>query len=319
MSEQRENNLKRLRETNEKVESTPLLLKKAKVVAEPPISKDTMDVIYHWDKSEGTMEEGKKRDGNMYVKYVKDRKKCFNMLCEMTVVESCMYEFGDLNVPVWNDWQKKDDTVTNPQKAKYTMVLKPGYPDHMADRAEKMGDRQKECMKWIDEKYHQMMDFARDHDIVKCSEAAQASIYTYYDMSYCFAKNDTVTLKRSVCDWNQCSTPVRYWKKKKDGTFGQFYPTELPADSVVMASVNFKFYNFQDNGNWKHGVSGELGKDIIVVWMPKARTVDEIEKEHKEKRQAIKDKVRLMKEDATDDFVEDEESDPLADIPIIDF
>ena len=122
---------------------------------------------------------------------------------ELTVVESCMYEYGDLNVPVWNDWQNKDDTVTDPKQAKYKLVLKPAYPDHMAARAEKMGERQKECMRWIDTKYHEVMDFARDHDIVKCSEAAKASIYQYYDMSYCFAKNDTVTLKRSISDFNQ--------------------------------------------------------------------------------------------------------------------
>ena len=44
-----------------------------------------------------------------------------------------------------------------------------------------------------------------------------------------------------------------------------------------------------------------------------------LKRDHKEKRQAIKDKLKAMEEDATDDFVEEEESDPLADIPIIDF
>ena len=58
----------------------------------------------------------------------------------------------------------------------------------------------------------------------------------------------------------------------------QFYPTELPVDSVVMASVHFYFYNFQElmeTGNM--AFQAKMGKDIIVIWMPKQRSVDEIE------------------------------------------
>lgn len=276
----REKNLKRLREPSE-YSSAPLLLpgnhlKKIKLAIQA--ENEDLGEIVHWNNKErGEIKIGTKRDGSLFLKYVDrehNRRNLFTMLCELQVVESCMYEDGDLNV------ETPYGTVTDPKKAKYKLTLSTGYPENLKSREEKMGDQQKECVKWLHELNNKLIDFADDNDIIESKTNATSFM----------KEDDRIELKRNICDFRGNPTPVKYWRKNKEGRFERFFPAEIPVGAVVLASVYPRLYNFERDGVQKCGMVGDLGEDLIVVYSPKARTVEEIEAEkRKEEKKSVKD------------------------------
>lgn len=276
----RENNLKRLREPSD-YSSAPLLLpgnhlKKIKLAIQA--ENEDLGEIVHWNKEgRGEIKIGTKRDGSLFLKYVDrehNRRNLFTMLCELQVVETCMYEDGDLNV------ETPYGTVTDPKKAKYKLTLSTGYPENLKSREKKMGDQQKECVKWLHQLNKKLIDFADDNDIIESKTNATSFI----------KDDDRIELKRNICDFRGNPTPVKYWRKNKEGRFERFFPAEIPVGAVVLASVYPRLYNFERDGVQKCGMVGDMGEDLIVVYSPKARTVEEIEAEkRKEETKSVKD------------------------------
>ena len=87
-----------------------------------------------------------------------------------------------------------------------------------------------------------------------------------------------------------------------------------------MATMNPRMYNFKENssGRWKHGVVGDLGQDVIVIWMPKARSLEEIKEVMKRAREEVKERKQEKEEDERKHRRENPK-DVLQDIPFIEF
>ena len=151
---------------------------------------------------------------------------------------------------------------------------------------------------WLDEKVKAILNKAHEESI--CEETP-ADVNTFMESSTSFVKGSTIELKRNICDFNQLATPLRFWRKGEDGTFVRFYPTEIPVDSIVVVSMYPRMYNFREKSSnkVKYGVVGDLGEDIIVVWMPKPRTSEEIQEEMQAKRDEIKKKLEEEEESNT--------------------
>jgi len=311
----REETLKRLRDNRHNEESAPLLMKKQKVEVVAS-SDEEINQSYHWNRTSGTLQISKKRDGSQYIRYVKDRKNLFTTLSEFKVVESWTFENGNLNLPVFEYGQ--DRTCYNPKKAKYKLVLTTHYPEKLKEREKSMLTEQKDCFAWLEDKVDEILTMAHDQKI--CETAHQGEFKQFMDVSTSFVKGSTIELKRNVCDFNEIPTPIRYWKKTAAGDFQRFYPTEIPKDSVVMATMNPRMYNFKDKSSnqWKHGVVGDLGQDVIVIWMPKARSMEEIEEYKNRAREEVKGR-KQEKKDEERKRQEENPKDALQDIPFIEF
>lgn len=307
--------LKRLRGNHHDEKSAPLLFKKQKVeiVAQ---TDEEINQSYHWGRTEGTLQISNKRDGSQYIRYVKDRKNLFTTLCEFKVVDSWTFEDGNLNVPVYE--YGRDRTVYNPKKAKYRLLLTTHYPEKLKERETSMLSEQKDCFKWVEDKVEEILTMAHDQEI--CQTAHQGDFKQFMNVSTSFVKGSTIELKRNLCDFQGNATPIRYWKKTAAGDFHRFFPTEIPKDSVVMATMNPRMYNFKENssGRWKHGVVGDLGQDVIVIWMPKARSLEEIKEVMKRAREEVKERKQEKEEDERKHRRENPK-DVLQDIPFIEF
>ena len=96
-----------------------------------------------------------------------------------------------------------------------------------------------------------------------------------------FLNSTTMELKRPIQTYRGDPNPVRYWKKTKQGHYERFNPSEIRKGALVIAQYLPKPYCFQDDRTkeWKHGSTAELGRDLIVIWMPKPRSKEEIERE----------------------------------------
>ena len=130
MSISREETKKRLREeAKANMESAPMVKHVAKAMKTSVKSLkaiETLDDQYHWDKPEdGKVIIAEKRDGSGYVRYVHLEYLRKNRIITgepMLVVDSCMFEDGNLGVERISRKTGKAWTERNPKKAKYELA-----------------------------------------------------------------------------------------------------------------------------------------------------------------------------------------------------
>jgi len=263
-------------------------------------ANETLDDQYHWDKPEdGKVIIAEKRDGSGYVRYVHqeyDRKNRVITGEPMLVVDSCMLEDGNLGVERTNRKTGKSWTEKNPKKAKYELLLSAGVPDRAPDTLKaKLKESQPKFVASVKTLLTDMIQEAVSSGIWDDALGEMKSkdwIKKGFDNDAHFTTKDgNIELKRNIQSYRGDPQPVRYWKKNGEGHYVQFFPAEIPIGALVIPQYYPKPYCFKDNSSndWRYGSTAELGRDLIIVCMPKPRTKEEIlkEKEEKEtKRQA---------------------------------
>tara|TARA_A100001015_G_scaffold315064_1_gene425980 strand:+ start:26 stop:1027 length:1002 start_codon:yes stop_codon:yes gene_type:complete len=324
----RAQNMKRLRETQVKPESTPLnvhVKKAMKTSANHVKANEKLDEQYHWDSNVGTITTAEKRDGSQYVKYVHPggsyRSKPFITTGEpMLVTDSCMFEDGNLGVerPYGDPALKKKFTETNPKKAKFELTLSVGTPESLEE-----AERKK-----LKESQPIFLESVKDLVKDMWTEGRKAGIYddclgerpfgSWLRKGKHFIKPDgSMEFKRPIQGFRGDPNPVRYWKKVEEGHYERFYPAEIPIGSLVTPQYIPKPYCFNDGQQWRHGTTAELGRDLIVHWMPTPRTKEEIRKDQeaaKAKKLAAEEEKRKKSEEER----KKREVESLKDVPIFD-
>jgi len=307
MSISREETKKRLREeAKEDIESAPMVKHVAKAMktsVNSLRSDETLEDQYHWDKPDGgKIIIAEKRDGSGYVRYVHQQYERKNRIITgepMLVVDSCMFEDGNLGVERTNRKTGKSWTERNPKKAKYELLLLTGYPNNsgLPDSLKaKLNESQPKFVASVKTLLTDMIQEAVSSGIWDDALGEMKSkdwIQKGFDNDTHFTTKDgKIELKRNIQSYRGDPQPVRYWRKNKEGHYEQFFPAEIPIGSLVIPQYYPKPYCFKDGNEWRYGSTAELGRDLIVVCMPKPRTKEEIlkEKEEKEaKRQAERD------------------------------
>lgn len=293
-TETREEIQVRLQKKRKAISSAPMLLPKdhlAKVMKPSPSGKkQTLDKQYHWNNKTSRV-IAKEWRGKHYINYVQaDDRKHPVTLSAMTVKKSCLGEDGTLGV-VYNDFVQKV-----PHDAYYELVLSTGIPSHMDEWAVKNNKEkeQNDCFNFVKNIANDMVQEGIDSNIWEHAIGEQdpkewaASGHSYIDRD----GENTFTLKRKVQpQWGDLPS-MRYWRKTRAGDYEQYYPAEIPVGALVIAQFTPKAYCFDKGGEYVHGSSFDLERDLIVIWSPPARTKEEIQAETKrfEEEQGLKRK-----------------------------
>jgi hypothetical protein len=299
------------------MESAPMVTHVAKAMKTSVNSlkaNETLDTQYHWDKPEdGKVIIAEKRDGSGYVRYVHQKYERSNRSITgepMLVVDSCMLEDGNLGVERTNRKTGKTWTERNPKKAKYELLLSAGVPDSAPPSLKaKLKESQPKFIKSVKTLLTDMIQEAVSSGIWDDALGERKSkdwIKRGFDNDAHFTTKDgCIELKRNIQSYRGDPQPVRYWKiNKEEGHYEQFFPAEIPIGALVIPQYYPKPYCFLDDktNEWKYGSTAELGRDLIVICMPKPRTKEEILKEKEEKE------AKLLKEK------EEKEAKRLADL-----
>ena len=301
----REETKKRLREeAKEDIVSAPMVKHVAKAMKTSTSSlqaNETLEDQYHWDKPEdGKVIIAEKRDGSGYVRYVHQQYERKNRIITgepMLVVDSCMFEDGNLGVERTNRKTGKTWTERNPKKAKYELLLSPGVPDRVPDTLKaKLKESQPKFVASVKTLLTDMIQEAVSSGIWDDALGEMKSkdwVQKGFDNDAHFTTKDgNIELKRNIQSYRGDPQPIRYWKRNKEGHYEQFFPAEIPIGALVIPQYYPKPYCFKDGNDWRYGSTAELGRDLIVVCMPTPRTKEEILKEREEKeakRQAERD------------------------------
>ena len=292
----RSENLKRVREEASKdIASAPLVTHVAKAMKTSVVNlkpNEKLEEQYHWD-SEGTkIVVSERRNGSQYVRIVHEdyERRNRTLTCEpMFVVDSCLGEDGNLGVPrpyTNAEGEEKMFTENNPKKAKYELILSAGTPDAISDSYRgKLKESQPRFVNSVKELMNDMWQEGFQAGIYDDALGEQEKEAWLKNQTSSLLKQDedgtvTITLKRPIQSYRGDPNPVRYWKKTPQGHVERFNPAEIKKGALVIAQYFPKPYCFQDDntGEWKHGSTAELGRDLIVVWMPKPRTKEEIKR-----------------------------------------
>ena len=292
----RSENLKRVREEATKdIASAPLVTHVAKAMKTSVVNlspNEKLEEQFHWD-SEGTkIVVSERRNGSQYVRIVHEDHERRNrtLTCEpMFVVDSCLGEDGNLGVPrpyTNAEGEEKMFTENNPKKAKYELLLSVGTPDAISDNyKKKLNESQPKFVNSVKELLNDMWQEGLEAGIYDDALGEQEKEAWLKKQTSSFFKVDgdgkvTIELKRPIQSFRGDPNPVRYWKKTPQGHVERFNPAEIKKGALVIAQYFPKPYCFYDKDAkaWKHGSTAELGRDLIVVWMPKPRTKDEMKR-----------------------------------------
>jgi hypothetical protein len=300
----RDETKKRLREEAKEakanMESAPMVTHVAKAMKTSTNSlkpNETLEDQYHWDKPEdGKVIIAEKRNGSCYVRYVHqdyERKNRIITGAPMLVKDSCMYEDGNLGVERTNRKTGRTWTERSPKKAKYELLLSTGVPDSAPPSLKaKLKESQPKFVASVTKLLKTMIQDAVEIGIWDDALGEMKSkdwIQKGFDNDTHFTTKDGhIELKRNIQSYRGDPQPVRYWKKNENGHHVQFFPAEIPVGALVIPQYYPKPYCFKDDNSneWKYGSTAELGRDLIVVCMPKPRTKEEILKEKEDKTQA---------------------------------
>ena len=216
------------------------------------------------------------------------------------------FEDGNLGVERTNRKNGKSWTENNPKKAKYELLLSVGVPEGIPESLNaKLKESQPKFVVSVNKLLRNMIQegiSAGIYDDALGEMKSETWIeHGFTNDSHFINKDNIIELKRNIQSYRGDPQPVRYWKKNKEGRYEQFFPAEIPIGSLVIPQYYPKPYCFKDGDDWKYGSTAELGRDLIVVCMPKPRTKEEIERERKEKEAKRQEERNASTNAALDD------------------
>lgn len=180
-------------------------------------------------------------------------------------------------------WQQlgKDGNLgqfsNDPNKARFTVGLDMGCPEELKEIFPNMEEEQKQFFQKLQTicKEHMEMAFVQvedpSWDICKgdkeMEEFVKAANYS------CIKEvkdenNDTfnvIQTQRRLTDFQGNPNPPVFWKSNTNGEYEVIEPRYIPKGAVIQCTGTLRAYKVNAD---MYGVSMDLGRDIIVVWMP---------------------------------------------------
>lgn len=276
------------------------------VIPEPPQKKVCKATLRqcHYDKTLVTYITKTKNNGEKYIRLsipgMENKAMPPLTLAPFLVRYSDLGEDGTLGKKM-GKW-----TVNDPKRAKYSVTLTKGVPDHCKKDAALYVAPQDKCFEWVRTTAQEMMRMAFNDDEVWADakkSLPQDEEAFVAGANFAFLKTDhdenddeieVLKLERRLLDFHGNTQRPVFWKKVAAGTYEPIDPAYIPRHALVIPSISFRTYCFRENGKVKYGVSGDLGGDIVVVWMSKPKTKEELEAEKeaeskKQVQQALSD------------------------------
>lgn len=168
--------------------------------------------------------------------------------------------------------------VEDPEKARFVLALEKGIPEVCSyELRNGLRDQQAD----IDRLYElgmEGMEYAYNANVwPELTDCDIEEFVSGANISYMRTRRtseddetevEVIELKRKLTDFNGNDNRPQFWRYK-NGVIEPFDIQNLPSGSLVVPTVSIRYWGFMENGNPKYGASADLGKDIMVVWMPK--------------------------------------------------
>lgn len=167
-------------------------------------------------------------------------------------------------------------TVTDVNKARYTASLEPGCPEELSKLLPTLEEEQKEFMGVLKHVCDSHMEHAYHHDDTSWNRTRDERELEEFVSSAnysCFKtvkdeNDDTyeiVSIARRLTDFQGNPNNPVFWKVNAEGKFEVIEPKYIPKGSLIQCTGTLRAYNINKE---MYGVSCDMGRDIIVVWMP---------------------------------------------------
>lgn len=177
-------------------------------------------------------------------------------------------------------------TVTDVNKARYTASLEPGCPAELEKLMPTLVEEQQQFMKALKTvcEGHMQLVFHHDDDSSwdKTKDGKELEDFVS-DANYSCIKSvkdendddyEIISLARRLTDFQGNPNEPVFWKINPDGKFETIEPRYIPKGSLIQCTGTLRAYNVNSE---MYGVSMDMGRDIIVVWMPPKKTKEEKE------------------------------------------
>jgi len=242
-------------------ESTDLFAPKAQSKAEANLPPALEDIVAHISMS-------KRRNGEYLpvVHAVNSNKQVPFLLPPMQVVDSRLSKDGNLG----------DFGNNNPDKARYTVSLEADCDSKVRKLFPGLAKRQKEVVDKVPQVCHDLMAAAYYHDESNSWDEARGDLeldeFVEKSNKSCLKTvidDDepvkTISLTRRFTDFRGGSNAPVFWKVNREGHLEQIEPKDIAKGALVQCVASFRAYNVNAE---MYGVSLDLGKDIIVCYVP---------------------------------------------------
>lgn len=171
--------------------------------------------------------------------------------------------------------------VTDPEKARFVLALEKGIPDECLYEMRDGLTHQQEDLNRLCELGLSGMEYAYNKNLwPELTECDIDEFLSGANISYMRTRTkseeddtevDVIELKRKLTDFNGGDNRPQFWRYN-NGVIEPFNIQNLPSGSLVVPTVSIRYWGFMENDQAKYGASADLGKDILVVWMPKKET-----------------------------------------------
>jgi hypothetical protein len=171
--------------------------------------------------------------------------------------------------------------VTDPKKARFVLVLQKGIPDECSYELKNGENDQQADIDKLRQLGTEGLQHAFNDDEIwpqLCKDVEEDDFMANTNLAYLKKRQksdedeteiDIIELKRKLTDYNGGDNRPQFWRYNDEGILEVFDLKHLPSGSLVIPSVNIRYWGFVDeDGVKKVGASGDLGSDILVVWKP---------------------------------------------------
>lgn len=272
-SQARLDKLKQLK-SNKKNEISSVSLNSSdhEVVSKPSITRETAPML---TEIETEVSMWKRRNGEaipkMHMKGDSRMKKVIFGLPTMVVKWQNLGKEGNLNKKIGKY------TVTDINKARITVTMEKGCPDELATVFPSLVGEQESFYKALRQRCNEHMEMAflqeedKSWDVCKgkkemdefVKDANFSCIKTVKD------ENDddyeVISTARRVLDFQGNPNECVFWKSNADGEYEQIEPKYIRKGSLIKCMGSLRSYKMSAD---MYGVSMDLERDIVVVWMP---------------------------------------------------
>lgn len=282
-SQARLDKLKQLKSNKKnEISSVSLQNDNGEVFQKPNLVRGTAPVL---NAMETEVSLWKKRNGDMipklHMKGDARKKKIVFGLPSMIVKWQNLGKEGNLNKRMGNN------VITDINKARITVSLERGCPEELESVFPTLVGEQENFHEELTRKCKEHMEVAfvqeEDHSWDGCKAGKEMEDFVDGANYSCLKSfkdenEDTielVSMTRRVLDFQGNPNECVFWKSNEKGEYVQIEPRYIRKGSLIRCMGSLRSYNVNES---MYGVSLDLERDIVVVWMPPVEDKTPVEK-----------------------------------------
>lgn len=271
-SQARLDKMKQLKSNKKNEISSVSLNSDHEVVSKPSVTRETAPIL---SEIETEVSMWKRRNGEsipkMHMKGDSRMKKVIFGLPTMVVKWQNLGKEGNLNKKIGKY------TVTDINKARITVTLEKGCPDELATVFPSLvGDQESflEALRQLCKEHMEMAYLQEEDNSWDVCKGKKEMDEFVKDANFSCIKmvrdeNDdmyeVISTARKVLDFQGNPNECVFWKSNANGEYEQIEPKYIRKGSLIKCMGSLRSYKMSAD---MYGVSMDLERDIVVVWMP---------------------------------------------------